>query len=256
MSEQEKFENTVRILSSVKEMPPPHPMRRAAARRAFLEHAARVQSERARRPWGFVSRSLRLAVGGVAACLLALWMGSGVVRAADVARPGDLLYRVDRGAEDFQLMLVRDPDDKFELCLSIVDERLLESEQLAAEGDEANLAIALEAYGQTLSDHSQTLKGVDADDGAQAALINANLADHEQRLLGLRALVSEKAYTSLDRAIQVSQSARQDEQPRDEPAGPSVPEDGQGTPKQDKTPSTRKNKHQEKDRPGGPPSAN
>ncbi len=120
----------------------------------------------------------------IAAIVLALVVGTGgVIYAADAAGPGDPLYGIDQAVESARLGLTHRPEAVMELLISLADERLLEAEELAAEQDEANLGVALEDYGATVSSLAQTLGTVeDADNAALTALLDSTFSNHERRL--------------------------------------------------------------------------
>jgi hypothetical protein len=253
MTEQDDLERAQRALMRLAPAADPDPLRRTSARRAFLEQAARLRSGagagrplRRRAPHGW----LRLAAGLLAAILLALTGVTGTALAADGARPGDLLYPLDRQMERLQLALTSDPQQQTTLLLSMADERLQEAESLASEGDQEHMNVALDHYGQAVSSAAQAVdreKG-----GAQQGLItqlDEALSTHEQRLQAIRQRAPEPAQPGLDRAIDAARRGHRN-QPTPEPTSDPTPAAGQnddGHNRPEKTPGPPE------DRPHGPP---
>jgi hypothetical protein len=85
----------------------------------------------------------------------------GVAYASDSAAPGDFLYSIDRALEQIQLSLTTDPESALELQLEFAQERLLEMEVLASQGDFDNMTIALDEYEKTISSIAQTIGSPD-----------------------------------------------------------------------------------------------
>jgi hypothetical protein len=81
------------------------------------------------------------------ALVLALGLG-GTVVAADDARPGDALFRVDRAAETIRLALATD-DTKSDLRLRFAEERLQELEELR---EERSIAVSESAVSEIEAD--------------------------------------------------------------------------------------------------------
>src|SRR5689334_10957906 len=104
MKENEQFEDIIRNLASMDQAPSPNPLKKASARRSFLEHAARLRSGTSsarshRRGSAFVSGLFRFAIAGPTAVFVALALLTSVAYAADGARPGDALYPLDLEVE-------------------------------------------------------------------------------------------------------------------------------------------------------------
>jgi hypothetical protein len=195
------------------------------------------------------------------AFILALGILTGVAYAADEARPGDLLYFIDRKTEELRLRLTSDPERAVYLMLAFADERVAESEQLASEGDEKNMAIALEAYGQTVSAIAQTVGNLDDHQETLAALVDESLSIQEERLQAIRAQAPEQALPGLDRAIEAARKGHKKTPRGNQPDETHQPETmpGGGRPgstpdPQDKKPD-KPPKHPGKkdDNPKGPP---
>lgn len=263
MTEQDRFDRIIAALTRLADTPPPNPLRRASARRAFIEHAARLRTgPPAGRPARsrIAAHSLRLATALFAALLLALGSLTGLAHAADAARPGDRLYPLDRAVESLQLALAPNSDRTARLLLAQADERLLEAEQLAAAGDADNMLVALDGYGQSIAALAQTVGGVaGAGEDALAALLGEALSVHEARLEQVRLQAPELALPGLERAIEASRQGRQDLPPAGRPdeAGPPDDKPGRGDDHPEGPPEDRGRPDitpgPPEDRPGGPP---
>lgn len=239
MKEQDQFENLIRTLSDLDDVPTLNPLRKESARRVYLEYAARLRARRT--PVTVGARAsltitlLRFAAASLSAFILAMGILTGAAYAADGAGPGDLLYPIDRGVEELQLRLAPDPEHSLRLLLRFADERVTESEQLAAEGDEENMAVALDAYGQTISSIAETMGGAGDQQVVLDALINAALTNHEQRLSSIRAHVPEQALSGLDRAIGAAHNELQRTLPENQPEEPGASQTPPGEGKPDST---------------------
>ncbi|MFH2103100.1 MAG: DUF5667 domain-containing protein [Chloroflexota bacterium] len=232
MKAQDQIEQAERALEKLTGGVEPNPLRQASARGGFLEQAARLRAgpgpvranPRQRIGW------VRVVVASAVVVFLALGALTGAAAAADAAVPGDALYPLDRYLEDLRLSSVQDPADAAALLLEFADERLQEAEDLAAEGAQEQLAVALEAYDQTVADLAKAVGSTGgADQQALGKLLDQALSTHEERLLEIRAQAPEQALPGLDRAIEASQNARGDGPPEDR--GNGRPEDrGNGRP--------------------------
>jgi len=250
MNEQEEFEKITRTLAGADDIPAPNPLRKASARRAYLEYAARLRAGSGVAPAGRKAGRLRsffrLAVAGLSALILTLSSVTGVVYAADHTQPGDLLYPVDRSMEQIRLKFASSPEQTVELRLLFAGERLAESEQLALEGDEKNLILALDAYSQTISEIAQTVDKAGDQQSDLVTLVDDALPIHEARLNAIRTHAPQQALLSLDHAIEASHQghgrerdsggpARETPAPDHGPAGlDSTPDPQNDKPKHDK----------------------
>jgi hypothetical protein len=253
MTRQDDLEKTHKALMRLGPVPDPDPLRRASARRLFLEQAARLRasaptaSPARRRP---ASRLFRLGAAALCAVSLALASLTGTALAADGAVPGDWLYPLDREIEELRLSLTADPARAVELMLAMADERLLEAEQLRADGDAQNMAAALDAYSQAVTSAAQAAAGLaGAEHAGLADLVEETLAIQEERLLDVRDRVPEQAQPGLDRAIDAARRGRRNRPTPQPSAEPSPTDDGPegGRGPAEKTPGPPD------DRPQGPP---
>lgn len=190
------------LFEILRQVPPPDKPKQAAARQSFLAYASNLRRELPVSQSWFVrvkgwintqkdfflsknttSRRLKM-VSIIITIVLAIAVATGsVAYASDSAAPGDLLYSVDRAIEQIQLSLTTDPERAIELQLEFAQERLLETEALASQGDFDNMTIALDEYGKTISSIAQTIgspDGVDKD--ALIDLLSTTLSIQQTQL--------------------------------------------------------------------------
>jgi len=107
-----------------------------------LQHANAMRNPvtKPRQRWAMFSFP-RLAASLAVAFVLML-SGTGLVRAADTALPGDNLYSVKRTWEDVRLVLSFDPEIRGELEDEFEDERLHEIDELLGEGRHESISFA------------------------------------------------------------------------------------------------------------------
>jgi hypothetical protein len=92
---------------------------------------------------------MRLAGSLIPLLLISLFIigaGGGIAFAADHARPGDVLYQVDRAIEHIRIQLENDVQQMVRLHLQFADERLKEVVELVEQGDAKDLSSALADY--------------------------------------------------------------------------------------------------------------
>lgn len=119
------------------------------------------------------------------AILLALAAATtgGIVYASDGAAPGDPLYGVDRAVEQVRLALTAKPEAAIRLRLELAEERLLEVEELAGEGDLQDSEEALAAYGEQIAEVARLLGTTEGlDEEALSSLLDEALATHDLML--------------------------------------------------------------------------
>ncbi len=146
-------------LDCLREVPPPDAEGLAAQRLAFVGRVVRTRKAAGRagpagrvRWLGWLPYQIcdtrRIPMVRVLVALAVMFVGgsSGVIYAADGAVPGDLLYGLDRAVESLQLGLTTSSEAVTNLMGSFASERLREANQLAAAGDEENMAAALADY--------------------------------------------------------------------------------------------------------------
>ncbi len=112
----------------------PDPGAQRASRRAFLNQAADLREQQARRPRWFPSRM----VASLAAVLVVLFLAGGVAAASQRALPGSPLYSVKRAVETAGLLLAPQ-NDKAALAASYDQRRRDEVQALLSSGRAAEV---------------------------------------------------------------------------------------------------------------------
>lgn len=146
--------NLEAALELLRDVPPLAPERQAAARRRFLEEAARLGQRPGIGPAGFrpavrptradalggsssigVWRILRRGLVAAAGILLLYGLLAGLVYAGQLASPTSPLYSVKLAWEDVRLALTWEPRARADLALDLVDMRVGEIADLAETGE-------------------------------------------------------------------------------------------------------------------------
>jgi hypothetical protein len=166
MTRKDDFDLLAQAFESLKDVPPPSPVRREAGRRVVIARAEQWQIARANRSNGAAPhlagpsiwkatdrftdnlRRFRM-VAVIVAVILAIGAAGGVFFAADASSPGDLLYPLDQAAERVRLTLARDDDATARLQIKFANERLREIEQ--GPDDDARRQQALDAFDQAIA---------------------------------------------------------------------------------------------------------
>lgn len=86
-----------------------------------------------------------------------------VASKVDGALPGELFYRIDRILEDMQLKNARTPEERVQLRLLFMQERLQETQALLEQGDAGNLSTALDGLDISLEELEQEALQADPD---------------------------------------------------------------------------------------------
>jgi hypothetical protein len=124
----------------------------------------------------------------IAATLVALAGGSGVVYASGDALPGDALYPVKIASEDVQLFFNDDEGD-VDLLLEFMDERVGEMDRLVARDDIENADIALNAYENQKEQLTSLMTKMQPDDpvagDALQAEVQNQLEEQARRMLNI-----------------------------------------------------------------------
>jgi hypothetical protein len=90
--------------------------------------------------------------GVILAIVLALSaVGAGMAYASQASLPGDTLYTVKLGGEEFAMILVRDDVARAGRALSFADRRVEEMKTLAEKGRSQDLDLAAEKYGYAIN---------------------------------------------------------------------------------------------------------
>jgi hypothetical protein len=179
---------------------------------------------------------------------------TGVVYAADSARPGDVLYPIDRGVEEVQLRFTSSPDRRIILLIALANERILETQQLAEIHGVDVMSIALDDYGTTILEISQIVDEEPERDELLVTQIDDELALQEERLQTIRGKVPEQAYPGLDRAIEAIHTGQNIIHPGNSSENPVSPAATPGPPQSFPKPgSSDKNPGRPPDHVPGPP---
>jgi hypothetical protein len=160
--------------------------------------------------WVFSTLRRFAALAVALALIVALAAGTtGVAYAADGAVPGDALYGLDRGVEQLQLSLTRDPNEALQRQIAFTDERLGETEQLAQQEDAGLLEEAINNYDQSILDIARLAETVnEPDDGSLSLLVDQTFSTHQARLQVLLETVPEPAKKGIERALEASSKGR------------------------------------------------
>ena len=135
----------------------PNPDAKATGRQrlqAEIRELQRQDNERKARPFSLISLldGWRLRWAAAAALLLVVLLGgSGLVRAAGNALPGETLYSVKRATEQARLAIQFSEVDKAELHLDYAQRRALEARTLLTRGDTTHLEPTLDLLQQDLN---------------------------------------------------------------------------------------------------------
>lgn len=137
--------------------------------------------------------------------------GAVTVVASDNAKPGDVLYSVDRGAERAREMLTFSDEAKIDLKLEHADERLGELEELQEEEASTELMEeASEAYGESIRVAAEAVATA-AQDGegfeeARANLVAEATSIHLDVLANVLENAPEEAKDSIEKAMENSEN--------------------------------------------------
>jgi hypothetical protein len=109
-------------------------------------------------------RVLRYATIFLSTLLVLTALTVSVANASDLARPGDVLYGIDRAIENLRLGLSTDAEQKASLQMQYASERLEEASDLIVEGKTIQAGIALEDYSQTIQAAAPIISGSQIND--------------------------------------------------------------------------------------------
>ena len=155
------------------------------------------------------ARKLALAAGLVAALLVVLLTGGGVVYAPGGALPGDSLYPVKTTVEAVRLAVAPSEAQAVALRLEFADRRLEEVDALLKAGRAASVPQALEQYAAEVEAAATTMAQApsDAADQHVRSEADAELKAHLVRLSELSQQVPPQAQAALDQAQKASSQA-------------------------------------------------
>ena len=127
-----RFREVIDATSILGPVPPRVRESEAAARRAFLDEAARMRQGRAARPTTVGFQLLRAVAPAAALLLVLLGLLGGTIAAAQAAAPDSPLYRGKLAWEDVRLALATDPQTQADLALRFAETRGAEIQALVA----------------------------------------------------------------------------------------------------------------------------
>jgi hypothetical protein len=147
--------------------------------------------------------SLRLIALVLAAALVTVSLGSGLVWAAGDSLPGHLLYPLKLATEDVRLALASEPADDVDLALAFVEERAGELQALAAVGSGIPSGAVTRMERHVERALAQAAGADDEKMGGLLEQIVKRTREQAQRLDGLQANVSQQAQAGLGHAAAV-----------------------------------------------------
>ncbi len=136
-------------------------------------------------------------LAAILALLAAAMVGiGGAVAAADGASPGSILYGLDRATEQVRLGLAGSPESRAGLALQIAQERLLEAQHEAAQGDRQGLTAALDGYDAALGVLLGLVASGELDQAQTDVLLSTALPSQDALLIDLSAMGVEPGATA------------------------------------------------------------
>jgi len=209
MNGNNEFSNVIQRLSGAFVEVKPDPLRKASARRAFLDQASLMRATITKSK-SFSKNSItlktRAAFAVLISAILAVGLLSGTVYASNSACPGDFLYPVDRAAEQIQINFTSNPYEQIHLMLSLTGERVIESETLVNNGDIQNLPVAIGGYYELVNRITNTMDFMQGDIDDLQQTVDSVLSVREQTLQALLDQVPEQALPGLTQALQTIQA--------------------------------------------------
>ena len=204
--QQDEIARLVVLARSLEDYHPPGPSPRfvhTARTRIWnrLQHKAnrRNQSDVASRT---PSLSWRRALAGALLALVLVFSGLGVASAS--ALPGDALYGLKRGIEDFQLSLAFSLESQASLLTRFVEERIEEVEALSQRDRPQDLVWALDEYSSSVDELVNLASTPDEDGDGHWSDLQTSLSRHTQVLEGVIQQVPESAQGAIQQAIERS----------------------------------------------------
>lgn len=178
------------------------PVSRPAAVRSSMS----IQSNR----WLFPMLRRFAPLAAALALLVVLAAGTtGVAYAADGAVPGDTLYGIDRGVEQAELSLTKNPNKALRRQIDFTDERLDEAEVLAERQDALYFEEAINHYDQSVLDVARLAEAADEQtDESLSLLVDETFSKHQLRLEELLEKVPEQGKKGIERALEASSKGR------------------------------------------------
>jgi hypothetical protein len=142
--------------------------------------------------------------------LSVLAVGVGVVQASATALPGDALYGLKIGLERARLALSLNATDDVELLTRRADTRLEELQSLIGQGKNGALGLALDGYGQALSDLTDLATTTDPEiiPGSLEHVL-ARLVKHQEILAIVLEQVPPSTQPAIEHAMQQSSHSQE-----------------------------------------------
>ena len=192
-SVREKIEPLLRIALSIQEPPDIKPSG-AFKTRARVELIERINAEKgAEKSLGsilgninrpiFDSRLIRILYSSFAVLMVIALLGAGTAYASQDSLPGDNLYSIKLGTENFRRLLENGDEAKVELELSFAETRLTEIEK-SARNDISKTAIPIAIYERNIemairqaSQNEETLAGLKLENTSMEILRHISMLD-------------------------------------------------------------------------------
>ncbi len=130
--------------------------------------------------------------------------GGGVAYASTDALPDDTLYPVKLLVEDAQLLFA-DPAEDLQLHLEFAQRRLDEALRLAQQGQAEGLDRAMANYEAHVQQALQLAQQVSQADPQVWALVEAQMARHQERLQALREEMAQRGLTEAEQHMEEAQ---------------------------------------------------
>lgn len=144
--------------------------------------------------------------------VLSLATGVSVASASNDILPGDVLYPIEAGIENLQLLLTRDPSENAQLQIELAQERVGEMKQLAEKGRFEDIPQAAMNYQLRLDNANNSLRElvIHGDQRAQelGALLEETMLYDSLMLTGISQTVPEEIQPYLDAAIGATQAGK------------------------------------------------
>jgi hypothetical protein len=150
------------------------------------------------------------ALASVFLAVLLLTSSVSVAWASTDSLPGDTLYGVKRGIEEFRLAVAQEPWDDAALLREFTERRLDELEEVIAIDRSEDAALALEGYEEMLGRLIELSVAGDPSSWPEPFEdVLAGIDHHEQVLLDVKSKVPNHVQDKIDHALQSSSHGKQ-----------------------------------------------
>jgi hypothetical protein len=150
------------------------------------------------------------ALASIFLTVVLLASSAGVAWASTDSLPGDTLYGVKRGIEEFRLTVAQEPWDDAALLQEFTERRLDELEEVIAIDRSEDAALALEGYEDMLGRLIDlSLTGDPSSWPEPVENILAGIDHHEQVLLDVKSKVPDHVQDKIDHALESSSHGKQ-----------------------------------------------